>query len=84
MNTGGDSLAAVRVWVDSAEGDLTHAEHALGVPDSKCPFNTVCFHAQQCAEKYLKAGLIQRGWTRLEHTTSLSLPPSSPLLSARL
>ncbi|MCJ7796438.1 MAG: HEPN domain-containing protein, partial [Thermoleophilia bacterium] len=23
-----------------------------------CPFDTVCFHAQQCVEKYLKAALI--------------------------
>jgi HEPN domain-containing protein len=23
-----------------------------------CPFDTVCFHAQQCAEKYLKARLV--------------------------
>lgn len=26
-----------------------------------CPFDTVCFHAQQCAEKYLKALLLQAG-----------------------
>ncbi|MHB8867538.1 MAG: HEPN domain-containing protein [Thermoleophilia bacterium] len=25
---------------------------------SDCPFDTVCFHAQQCVEKYLKAALI--------------------------
>jgi HEPN domain-containing protein len=26
-----------------------------------CPTDTVCFHCQQCAEKYLKALLIFRG-----------------------
>ena len=25
-----------------------------------CPTDTVCFHAQQCAEKYLKALLVLR------------------------
>ena len=26
-----------------------------------CPTDTVCFHAQQCAEKYLKALLVWKG-----------------------
>jgi HEPN domain-containing protein len=26
-----------------------------------CPYDTVCFHAQQCAEKYIKALLINLG-----------------------
>lgn len=26
-----------------------------------CPTDTVCFHCQQCAEKYLKALLVSRG-----------------------
>jgi HEPN domain-containing protein len=31
-----------------------------------CPTDTVCFHAQQCVEKYLKAMLVMRqiGFTR--------------------
>jgi HEPN domain-containing protein len=37
-----------------AEDDLTAAEHLLTLA-SACPFATVCFHAQQCAEEYLKA-----------------------------
>ena len=28
---------------------------------SDCPTDTVCFHAQQCAEKYVKALLVWRG-----------------------
>ncbi|MGQ0812328.1 MAG: HEPN domain-containing protein [Nitrospiraceae bacterium] len=28
---------------------------------ARVPWDTVCFHAQQCAEKYLKALLISRG-----------------------
>jgi HEPN domain-containing protein len=26
-----------------------------------CPYTTVCFHAQQCIEKYIKALLVHRG-----------------------
>ena len=26
--------------------------------DEECPFDTACFHAQQCAEKYLKGWLV--------------------------
>lgn len=48
-------LDAVRQWVDHAEHDLTNARHTLTMGDEDCPFDTVCFHAQQCAEKYLKA-----------------------------
>ena len=35
-----------------------NAEHTLTLHDDKCPFDTVCFHAQQCAEKYLKGWLV--------------------------
>ncbi len=42
-------------WIFIADGDLKTAEDELNVPE---PFtNTVCFHAQQCVEKYLKAYL---------------------------
>ncbi len=33
---------------------LKNAEHTLAL-GRDCPFDTVCFHAQQCVEKYLKA-----------------------------
>ncbi|MCS6897578.1 MAG: HEPN domain-containing protein [Nitrospira sp.] len=26
--------------------------------NAECPFDTVCFHAQQCVEKYLKGWLV--------------------------
>lgn len=43
-------------WVDKAEGDFATAERELHV--SVMPnFDAVCFHCQQCAEKYLKARL---------------------------
>lgn len=35
------------------------AEHTLTLGDD-CPFDTVCFHAQQCVEKCMKAVLVRR------------------------
>ncbi len=56
-----DQLYAVaREWVAKAEGDLKTAAHTLQL-GSECPTDVVCFHAQQCVEKYLKALLIVTG-----------------------
>ena len=52
-------MSLVRQWIQKAENDLRNAEHTLKLKKS-CPFDTVCFHAQQCAEKYLKALLLSR------------------------
>lgn len=49
-----------RQWIVKAEEDLLNAEHTLTLREN-CPVSTVCFHAQQCAEKYLKALLTCRG-----------------------
>lgn len=49
-----DVLRVVRQWVAKAEEDLINAEHTLTLLE-RCPLSTVCFHAQQAAEKYLKA-----------------------------
>lgn len=47
-------------WVKKAEGDFTTACRELNAePDPN--LDAVCFHAQQCAEKYLKALLEQWG-----------------------
>ena len=48
-----------RQWVAKAENDLRNAQHTL-LMGADCPFDTVCFHAQQCVEKYLKALLCSR------------------------
>ena len=46
----------VKEWVDKAEGDFATALREYRV--RKDPNNeAVCFHAQQCIEKYLKAVL---------------------------
>ncbi len=50
----------VRRWVEKAENDFRNAEYVLTMKDN-CPFDTVCYHCQQCAEKYLKALLVYRG-----------------------
>ncbi len=43
-------------WIDKAESDYRVAMRELGVRDDPS-YDAVCFHAQQCAEKYLKACL---------------------------
>ena len=47
-------------WVTKAEGDFATARRELGVKDSP-NYDAVCFHTQQCAEKYLKARLQESG-----------------------
>ena len=47
-------------WMQKAENDLTTAVHTLRLGKA-CPTDTVCFHAQQCVEKYLKALLVHVG-----------------------
>lgn len=47
-------------WIEKAENDLKTAAHTLGLQEA-CPADTICFHAQQCVEKYLKAFLVSRG-----------------------
>lgn len=60
MNEQPELQGAVQRWVEKAEHDLRNAECVLRLADD-CPTDTVCFHCQQCAEKYLKALLISRG-----------------------
>lgn len=49
----------VRRWIEKAENDFRNAEYVLKMEED-CPFDTVCYHCQQCVEKYLKALLIYR------------------------
>lgn len=50
-------VAVVREWVGKAENDLKTASITLTL-GKECPTDTVCFHAQQCVEKYMKAVLV--------------------------
>ena len=52
-------VATVRRWVEKAENDLLTAANMLKLV-RKCPTDIVCFHAQQCVEKYLKGLLVWR------------------------
>lgn len=45
-------------WVAKAEGDFAVMEREARVR-KKPNYDAVCFHAQQCAEKYLKARLCE-------------------------
>lgn len=54
MTDGIEPLQVARQWVEKAEEDLTNAQHTLTLKE-RCPFGTICFHAQQVAEKYLKS-----------------------------
>ena len=55
-------------WLAKAEHDLLNIRNNLSAV--QVPWDTVCFHAQQAAEKCLKALLI------LSRATSLQNPPS--------
>jgi HEPN domain-containing protein len=47
-------------WIDKAEGDFAIAQ--MSYRARKNPnYDAACFHAQQCAEKYLKARLEEAG-----------------------
>jgi HEPN domain-containing protein len=60
MSREAEQARIARRWVLKAEHDLTMAERGMtGSGDD--PLDMVCFHAQQCAEKYLKAVLVARG-----------------------
>jgi HEPN domain-containing protein len=52
-----EAFHEIRLWIEKAENDLKAAEHILTIEED-CPFDTVCFHAQQCAEKYFKGVLV--------------------------
>ncbi|MEE9297144.1 MAG: HEPN domain-containing protein [Phycisphaerae bacterium] len=50
----------VQQWALYADDDLRLAQHGLSM-GSECPYRLVAYHAQQCAEKYLKAYLVLQG-----------------------
>lgn len=47
----------VAQWLAYGDEDLRLARHALTLP-TDCPFRLIAYHAQQCAEKYLKGYLV--------------------------
>ncbi|MFA7403930.1 MAG: HEPN domain-containing protein [Pelobacteraceae bacterium] len=47
-------------WVDKADADLDTAKREVAIVESP-NYDAVCFHSQQCAEKYLKAVMVEDG-----------------------
>lgn len=73
----------VAEWVDKAEGDFRTAEREVRVRNAPS-YDVVCFHTQQCAEKYLEAFLVQqqiifRPIHDLEVLLGLAIPASPDL-----
>lgn len=52
-----ERVRVIQQWVQKAENDLKNATHTLKLGKAT-PTDTVCFHAQQCVEKYLKALVV--------------------------
>lgn len=53
-------LSMTREWVLKAEGDYDVVSLLLR-SRKRSRYDPICFHAQQCAEKYLKARLTEGG-----------------------
>ncbi|OGR95608.1 MAG: hypothetical protein A2V88_14130 [Elusimicrobia bacterium RBG_16_66_12] len=60
MNERIDLNTVVRAWIEKAESDH-RAVQLLMASGKDCPADIVCFHSQQCVEKYLKALLCVKG-----------------------
>jgi HEPN domain-containing protein len=60
MSENDEVLCVVAEWIAKAESDLRTATITLRA-QRDCPTDTICFHAQQCVEKYLKALLVLNG-----------------------
>lgn len=53
-----ETLRAVEEWFARADEDLNLAVYAFGMPEQRRPYRLIAYHAQQCAEKCLKAFLV--------------------------
>ena len=54
-----EEIEIARQWLAKARNDLLNADNNL--KSEEVPFDTVCFHCQQAAEKLLKAYLVGNG-----------------------
>ena len=54
-----EEMEIARQWLAKARNDLLNADNNLA--SKEIPYDTVCFHCQQAAEKLLKAYLIGNG-----------------------
>lgn len=60
MKSDADILEKVRQWLEFADEDLKLARHGLTLT-GEVPYRLIAYHAQQCAEKVLKAFLVFHG-----------------------
>ncbi len=51
----------IQRWIQRAEQDFKLVNIVLDSNDPQIPFNLMCYHCQQCVEKYLKAYIIFLG-----------------------
>lgn len=63
--------AITQEWVRKAEGDFATAQREFSVREN-ANYDAVCFHAQQCAEKYLK-GYLQECDIAFDKTHELTV-----------
>jgi hypothetical protein len=69
-------------WIDKAEGDWTSAQREYRACQ-RPHYDAACFHAQQCAETYLKARLEEAGIAfRLALTVEATWAEPQPHLTA--
>jgi HEPN domain-containing protein len=60
MSARPEVVEILRQWVRKAENDIEAANRIMAIEEG-CPFDMVCFHCQQAAEKYLKCLLTYLG-----------------------
>jgi len=51
--------AITNEWIRKAEGDLLTAQREMKATPAN--YDAMCFHAQQCAQEYIKARLVEEG-----------------------
>lgn len=52
-----DKIDLVKAWIKKVENDLIASKNSIQINPEPL-LDVACFHAQQCAEKYLKAYLV--------------------------
>ena len=66
-----DIVINVRQWIERAREDLRLSNHAMTM-STAIPYRLVAYHAQQCAEKCLKAYLVA-GLTDFPYTHNIGV-----------
>lgn len=77
-----DAESTYQHWLRKAESDRLNIHNNLAA--ERVPWDTVCFHAQQVAEKMLKALLVQQGQLPLRTHDLVALLSSCTALQPEL